>query len=206
MTFRERMRRAFRRPVPKDDGKPKIEYYRRGEVPRSKYRGPVDPEHRRKLNAWNFQTAMINRRRSIDLDLSPCSSIPEDGRWLRMAEAHEEEVVVAPDFQLDVVQTQPSAGHEEEPITVMHHEIAPSRSVDTVSQSSTAVGTNSFVSSSPTLRESCDFPRSIRKPMVQWKEKLRYTPPLTRRISAPEKRMPVAPTELTRALNAIQIC
>lgn len=60
---------------PKDDGKPKIEYYRRSEVPRSKYRGPVDPEHQKRLRAWTFEGAMVERRRSIDLSLSPCASI-----------------------------------------------------------------------------------------------------------------------------------
>lgn len=79
MPFRDKVRKAFRRSSgTKDDGKPKIEYYRRGEVPRSKYRGPVDPEHRRQLYAWNFAAATAERTRSFDLDLSPCTSLPED--------------------------------------------------------------------------------------------------------------------------------
>lgn len=83
MAFREMVRKAFRRSFPgfKDNGngngngKIKIEYYRRHEVPRSKYRGPVDPEHQRKLAAWTFEGAMAHRPRSIDLELSPCASI-----------------------------------------------------------------------------------------------------------------------------------
>lgn len=76
MAFREKVRRAFRRSgSSKDNGKPKIEYYRRSEVPRSKYRGPFDPEHQRKLAAWSFAGAMADRPRSLDLELSPCASI-----------------------------------------------------------------------------------------------------------------------------------
>jgi hypothetical protein len=80
MTFREKVKKAFRRNPDKDknnNGKPKIEYYRRGECPRSKYRGPVDPEHRRKLYDWNFETATADRDRSFELDLSPCTSLPD---------------------------------------------------------------------------------------------------------------------------------
>lgn len=79
MTFRDRFKKAFRRNSEKEDKntKPKIEYYRRGECPRSKYRGPVDPEHRRKLYDWNFAAATADRRRSFDLDLSPCTSLPD---------------------------------------------------------------------------------------------------------------------------------
>lgn len=82
MTFREKVKKAFRRNSDKDknnnnNGKPKIEYYRRGECPRSKYRGPVDPEHRRKLYDWNFETATADRERSFELDLSPCTSLPD---------------------------------------------------------------------------------------------------------------------------------
>lgn len=79
MTFREKVKKAFRRNSDKDknNGKPKIEYYRRGECPRSKYRGPVDPEHRRKLYNWNFETATADRPRSFELDLSPCTSLPD---------------------------------------------------------------------------------------------------------------------------------
>lgn len=83
MTFRDRVRKVFRRSSSakeSSNGKPKVEYYRRGEVPRSKYRGPVDPEHRRQLYAWNFAAATVDRRRSFDLDLSPCTSIPDNGR------------------------------------------------------------------------------------------------------------------------------
>lgn len=82
MTFREKVKKAFRRSSDKDknNGKPKIEYYRRGECPRSKYRGPVDPEHRRRLYDWNFETATADRDRTFELDLSPCTSLPDQPR------------------------------------------------------------------------------------------------------------------------------
>lgn len=78
MTLRERFRRAFHRSSNSKErnGKPKVQYYREGECPRSKYRGPVDPEHRRKLYEWNFADAMADRPRSIGFDLSPCTSRP----------------------------------------------------------------------------------------------------------------------------------
>jgi hypothetical protein len=211
MAFRERMKRIFRRQASKDNGKPKIEYYRRGEVPRSKYRGPVDPEHRRRLNSWTFAGATIERRRSWDLDLSPCTSMPDcpgiaddngdmdlDGEPVAILSPHPP-------------RTEPEATSwtrswiRTESITVVHHEIAPSFSVDNTSQSSTAVGTDR-VGSSPTLRGSCDFPPSRRDPVIHWKEKMRSGLPLTRQLSAPEKRLPVAADDLTFALNAIQIC
>jgi hypothetical protein len=78
MPFREKVKKAFRRNSDKPpNNKPKIEYYRRGECPRSKYRGPVDPEHRRRLYDWTFAAATADRRRSFDLDLSPCTSLPD---------------------------------------------------------------------------------------------------------------------------------
>jgi len=201
MAFRDRMRRIFRRPASKDNGKPKIEYYRRGEVPRSKYRGPVDPEHRRRLNSWSFAGATIDRRRSWDLDLSPCTSIPDCSAMVN----HDDDIDIDGD-PVVIFSPHPLRTEQEESITVVHHEIAPSCSVDNTSQSSTAVGTDRVSSSSPTLRGSCDFPPSRRDAVIQWKEKMRYSLPLVRRLSAPEKRLPMPVDDLTCALNTIQIC
>lgn len=71
MTFRERVKRVFRS---KSDGKPKIEYYRRGECPPSKFKGPFDRTHQKNLAAWSFAGATVERSRSIDLSLSPCAT------------------------------------------------------------------------------------------------------------------------------------
>ena len=84
MSFRDRVRRVFHRssvssapPLKTNRNGVKIEYYRRNEVPNSKFRGPFDPEHQRRLAAWSFQSAMAERPRSSDLSLSPCTSLPD---------------------------------------------------------------------------------------------------------------------------------
>lgn len=70
MTFRERVKRVFHS---KPDGpvKPKIEYYRRHECPPSKFKGPFDRAHQKRLAAWSFEGAMVEKTRSLDLSLSP---------------------------------------------------------------------------------------------------------------------------------------
>ncbi|KAF3389925.1 hypothetical protein DPV78_011442 [Talaromyces pinophilus] len=206
MTFREKVKKAFRRNSDKDknnnnNGKPKIEYYRRGECPRSKYRGPVDPEHRRKLYDWNFETATADRERSFELDLSPCTSLPDqphddndsDATMLEDVSENEPEVV------REHIQIMGSGS-----ITVAHHEVALSGSFDTNSDQSTAVG-SSCHSSSLTLKESWDWPVTKRDALGSWKETLAMTAPVTRRISAPEKRLPFDPQELSMALNSVSI-
>lgn len=92
MAFREKVRRAFSRAngsnktpklPPNFNGKINangipIEYYRRGEVPPSKFRGPFNREHQRNLAAWSFEGAMAERCRSLDLSLSPCTTLPPE--------------------------------------------------------------------------------------------------------------------------------
>lgn len=204
MTFRERVKKAFRRNSEKDknNSKPKIEYYRRGECPRSKYRGPVDPEHRRRLYAWNFEMATSDRDRTFELDLSPCTSLPDqpqsdldsDATASEDLSENEPEVLRAECIQIM------DAGS----ISVTHHEVAFSRSFDTNSDQSTAVG-SSCHSSSLTLKESWDWPVTKRDALGSLKETLAMTAPVTRRISAPEKRLPFDPQELSMALNAVRL-
>lgn len=57
----------------KPDGpvKPKIEYYRRHECPPSKFKGPFDRDHQKRLAAWTFEGAMVEKRRPLNLSLSP---------------------------------------------------------------------------------------------------------------------------------------
>lgn len=75
MTFREKVKRVFHRSsASQDTGRPKVEYYRRHEVPPSKFRGPFDKEHQKRLAAWSFDRAMVERPRSLDLALSPCAT------------------------------------------------------------------------------------------------------------------------------------
>lgn len=82
MPFRDKFKRVFRLNSSKEsnNGRPKVEYYRRHEVPPSKFRGPFDKEHQKRLAAWSFDGAMAERPRSLDLSLSPCAtySLPPD--------------------------------------------------------------------------------------------------------------------------------
>lgn len=96
MPFRDKVRRVFHRssvsaaapPLKTNRNGVKIEYYRRNEVPNSKFRGPFDPEHQRRLAAWSFQSAMAERPRSSDLSLSPCTSLPD---YLRPHQGQEQQ-------------------------------------------------------------------------------------------------------------------
>jgi len=198
MPFRDRVRKALRRTSgPKDDGKPKIEYYRRGEVPRSKYRGPVDPEHRRQLYAWNFADATEERNRSFELDLSPCTSLPDNGR------DSDEEAMDSDPFD---DRRQRRRVVERGSITIAHHEVAPSGSFDS-SPSSTLIDSESSNSSFLTLKDSWDWPMSHKDVMSSMKGAIAGTADaISRRTSAPEKRFAVAADDLTRALNTVQIC
>lgn len=78
MPLRDTFKRVFRRSSSSKDlknGKPKVEYYRRHEIPPSKFRGPFDKEHQKRLAAWSFDGAMAERpRASDDLSLSPCAT------------------------------------------------------------------------------------------------------------------------------------
>ncbi|OGM42738.1 hypothetical protein ABOM_008164 [Aspergillus bombycis] len=81
MSLREKVRRVFRRSSSgsksKDNSNPiKIEYYKRHEIPPSKFKGPFDREHQKRLAAWSFGDAQDERPRSPDLSLSPCASLP----------------------------------------------------------------------------------------------------------------------------------
>ncbi|KAL1957550.1 hypothetical protein VTO42DRAFT_5777 [Malbranchea cinnamomea] len=62
-----------RKPKYGKDGKPKIELYKPHEVPPSKYRGPVDPNHLKKLEDYSWARATANRERprSVVSQLSP---------------------------------------------------------------------------------------------------------------------------------------
>ncbi|KAL2009672.1 hypothetical protein VTN00DRAFT_5479 [Thermoascus crustaceus] len=198
MAFREKVRRAFRRSgSSKDNGKPKIEYYRRSEVPRSKYRGPFDPEHQRKLAAWSFAGAMADRPRSLDLELSPCASIvgppEEETAEIQSPDADEGATV-------DPIDDSIAVSYEDD------DELRQGRPVDVGSQTSTAVDTDSHSSSMFTLRTDGlePFDTTKRDSIAELKETIRYTSPVAQSMSPiPEKQhVPFSPEDLTRALNA----
>ena len=86
MPFREKVKRVFgRQSPPKRESIGgrinrhgiRVEYYRRGACPPSKFRGPFDREHQKRLAAWNFEDAMAEGCRSPDLSLSPCTTVPQ---------------------------------------------------------------------------------------------------------------------------------
>jgi hypothetical protein len=72
----------------------KIEYYKRGEIPPSKFRGPFDPEHQKRLAAWSFEEAQAERPRALDPPLSPCTTLSQ---YLNPRHSESEDESVAPD-------------------------------------------------------------------------------------------------------------
>lgn len=65
-----------RKPKYDKNGKPKIELYKPYEVPPSKYRGPFDQKHLKKLADYSWGQAMTERPRSL---VSQCSPMTEAG-------------------------------------------------------------------------------------------------------------------------------
>jgi hypothetical protein len=180
MTFRERVRRVFR--SKSDDGKPKVEYYRRSECPPSKFKGPFDREHQKRLAAWTFDGAMVEKRRSLDLSLSPyatCDSPAPDSNS------------VSPDDSA----VDPASQPESSP-----------RAVDSGSQSSTILNPSSYSGSMRTLINEAsiyEIPEDKKDPKFFLKESVRYTSPC---IISARKQIPFNPEDLTRALIAVQVC
>ncbi|RMD42980.1 hypothetical protein DV735_g2102, partial [Chaetothyriales sp. CBS 134920] len=78
MAIRERLRRTFRSKksasAEVDDGYPPrrkdLEYYKPHEIPKSKYKGKVDPEHRERLEAYSLGDAFENTRRRTSVAMS----------------------------------------------------------------------------------------------------------------------------------------
>ncbi|CAL5874300.1 uncharacterized protein PFLUO_LOCUS8594 [Penicillium psychrofluorescens] len=197
MPFRERVRRVFHRPSSSSsaEDKPKVQYYRRHEVPPSKFRGPFDKSHQKSLASWSFEGACVERSRSLDdLALSPCAtnnlSDCYDGSDSGEAECSLDEIAdsALPSFA--------------------------------ASQSSTIVDLDSYglsaaASAKTLVPGKAPFYDLPDDPIAQIKESVRFTSPalyaLTPRIISPclsprGKQLPFAPEDLTRALIAVQIC
>ncbi|RJE26980.1 hypothetical protein PHISCL_00681 [Aspergillus sclerotialis] len=196
MAFRERVKRALHRsrstPKPNCTSNGiKIEYYRRHEVPPSKFRGPFDPDHQKMLAAYNLQTAQEDRPRSPDLSLSPCATLPPEYRPQPLDSTSPEGNAPS-----DLFNNSP---------TVSHDEYAQDRQGNE-SQSSTAVDSDSFNASMMTLPMASYRNDSIAK----IKESVRYTSPVraisTHAMPPMTKQMPFSPEDLSRALNSVQIC
>ncbi|KAJ5941851.1 hypothetical protein N7516_002019 [Penicillium verrucosum] len=200
MTFREKVKRVFR--SSKNDGKPKIEYYRRHECPPSKFRGPFDRAHQKSLAAWSFQGAMVERTRSFEISVSPCATYEGSGGYSGPSDSDNS---VSPD---DV---DPASSHQEAPA-----ESSP-RGPDSGSQSSTVVDPSSYNGSMMTLINEgsiYEIPEDPKDPKFFLKESIRYSSPLVHAISpamtpcvmSARKDLPFAPEDLTRALIAVQVC
>ncbi|OXN30171.1 hypothetical protein CDV57_00386 [Aspergillus fumigatus] len=182
----------------------KIEYYKRGEIPPSKFRGPFDPEHQKRLAAWSFEAAQAERPRALDPPLSPCTTLSQ---YLDPHHGESEDESVAPDQICETAP--PEVGLLDSSATVSHHEYAPGRQEESSgSSSSTAVESSSYSNSSMTLYSDDARMDSI----AQIKESVRYTSPMLRAVSPPPPTstkgtlMSFSPDDLTRALNAVQIC
>ncbi|KAL4779705.1 hypothetical protein BJX76DRAFT_69586 [Aspergillus varians] len=199
MSFRQKVRKVFqrRKPNPPVSGI-KIVYYKRGEVPPSKFKGPFDKEHQRQLAAWSFEKAQADRPRSPDLSLSPCTTLPDHLQSRELADA-----------ALDQVRTRIPAGrhlsHGASP-AAYHDEFIQDRRATSLS-TTTAVDPESFSESTMTL-----FLDPLDEdPGMKVKEPICTTSPNIRSVPTPHlltkgTPMPFAAEDLTRALNAVQIC
>ncbi|OQE42932.1 hypothetical protein PENCOP_c003G05467 [Penicillium coprophilum] len=206
MTFREKVKRVFRsnsNSKSKNDGKPKIEYYRRHECPPSKFRGPFDRAHQKSLAAWSFEGAMVERTRSFELAISPCD--PCEGYGYSRSSDTDDSVSPDDAANVDPADPNPEAPAESSP-----------RAADSGSQSSTILNPSSYSGSMMTLINEgsiYEIPED-KDPKFVLKESIRYSSPLVRAVSpamspcvvSTRKHLPFSPEDLARALVAIQVC
>ncbi|CAG8358349.1 unnamed protein product [Penicillium salamii] len=188
MTFREKVKRVFRSSK-SDTSKPKIEYYRRHECPPSKFKGPFDRDHQKRLAAWSFEGATVEKDRTFELSLSPCATYDVPG---------------SPSDSVS-----PESIHPADPVDPVSEESEPEsspRADDSGSQSSTVLNPSSYSGSMRTLLNEnsiYEVPEDIKDPKAYLKETVRYTSPC---ILSARKQVPFNPEDLTRALIAVQVC
>ncbi|KAL6232189.1 hypothetical protein BDW75DRAFT_25402 [Aspergillus navahoensis] len=199
MSLRERLRKLLQRNrcKPSDSGI-KIVYYRRGEIPPSKFKGPFDKEHQTRLAAWSFEKAQEGRPRSPELCLSPCTTLPD---CLPSREVADEASAQArpriPRVDLS---------NEASPATY-HDEFIQDRQATASFSSTTAVDPESFSDSTMTLfLDPLDDDSATKA-----KAPIRSTLPAVRSGASstlPRKGTPTpfGPNDLSQALNAVQIC
>ncbi|KAL4953867.1 hypothetical protein BDW69DRAFT_149144 [Aspergillus filifer] len=199
MSLREKIRKVFRRSqIQESESGIKIVYYRRSEIPPSKFKGPFDKEHQKRLAAWSFEEAQKDRPRSPNLSLSPCTTLPDYISTRDVAEAIVEARHRISGREMSVGATP----------AVYHDEFIQDRQATTDSFSSnTAVDPESFSDSTMTLFLDPLEDESTMKP----KGAIRNSAPIIKSVAAsplPTKDVskPFAPEDLTRALNRAQIC
>ncbi|OOQ87250.1 hypothetical protein PEBR_17509 [Penicillium brasilianum] len=221
MPLRDRFKRVFHRSSASKDaknGKPKIEYYRRHEIPPSKFRGPFDKEHQKRLAAWSFDGAMAERPRALDLSLSPCATYDlPDGPLGPLDPLDDDPGHFSPDD--DGVPIDPALTDSGSSVPGLLDSSRPTVG----SQSSTVVNSNSESSSGSMMTllpedhpiGPYEFPEDPIDPIALLKESMRYTSPIVRAMSPASpypmsprkaKALPFSPDDLTRALNAVQVC
>ncbi|KAL4932028.1 uncharacterized protein BDV17DRAFT_279731 [Aspergillus undulatus] len=199
MSLRERIRKVFGRRKPQEsESGIKIVYYRRGEIPPSKFKGPFDKDHQKRLAAWSFEEAQKDRPRSPNLSLSPCTTLPDYLSTRVVADAVPDQArPTLPARELSVGAS-PAVYHDEF--------IQDRQATENSFSSNTAVDPESFSDSTMTLfldPLEDDSPAKLKGPARNSSPKFRSvaTSPLSKK-GAP---MPIAPEDLTRALNRVQI-
>ncbi|KAJ5623569.1 hypothetical protein N7490_012174 [Penicillium lividum] len=208
MAIRERVKAIFHRSSKSTsqlNGKPKVEYYRRNEVPPSKFKGPADKAVLRQFSGFSFDSAMSERRRSLDMTMSPfdttgISPFDSDGTEDISPDADGVPIMSSSDAEQSSVSPistdLPRAFHGSESSTVVN------------SNSDSYNGSNGSLL---TLLPEISVYEIPEDPIAQFKDSIRYTSPIVRAMSpAPKsprgKQLPFAPEELTRALAAVQLC
>ncbi|KAL2812478.1 hypothetical protein BJX63DRAFT_443434 [Aspergillus granulosus] len=202
MSLREKVRRVFQRHKSKEsDTGIKIVYYRRSEIPPSKFKGPFDKEHQRRLAAWSFREAQADRPRSLDLSLSPCTTLPDYLIPREVAEAAPAQVQPAEPRIPGMVLPDEAA-----PATYHDEFIHDRQGIPGSLSSTTAVDPESFSDSTMTL-----FLDPLEdEAVIKVKEPPPTTSPIVRTIS-PRPMSPkratssFAPEDRMRALTAVQI-
>lgn len=222
MPFREKVRRiVFGHPVNNPKTPPcalnskgmKVEFYRRHEIPPSKFRGPFDRNFQKQLSAWNFKDASSERPRSPDLSLSPCTTLPLEDVKRSLRDDSRDSDEPSEEYVEDV----PAAKPLNRPThTARQQQPAPpsgqnNKAEKTDSTSSTAVDPESMNSSLATLYEDHPSePRPRADSISRIKQSNRNTtsaprPAPSHPVSSKEKQLPFAPEDLTRALNAVRL-
>ncbi|KAL4973609.1 hypothetical protein BDW66DRAFT_161943 [Aspergillus desertorum] len=200
MSLRERLRKLLgKNRCKSSDSGIKIVYYRRGEIPPSKFKGPFDKEHQKRLAAWSFEKAQEDRPRSPDLCLSPCTTLPD---YPPSAEVADGAQAPARPRIPEVV----NLSNEETP-AAYHDEFIQDRQATASLSSTTAVDPESFSDSTMTLfLDPIDDDSA-----TEAKAPIRSTSPIVRSGATStllRKGTPTsfAPSDLSQALNAVQIC
>lgn len=200
-------------------------YYRRGEVPPSKFKGPFDKAHQRQLAAWSFEAAQVDRPRSPNLSLSPCTTLPD---YLNSRQAPE----AAVDQARPRIPGRSSSSEGLPPLsrprrlyleafvdvrcsnqspaspTAYHDEYIQDRQGTASLSSTTAVDPESFSDSTMTLFDPLDddSAKKIKQPVRNPAPIVRSAPTSPLPVKGKGKPKPFAPEDLSRALNAVQIC